>query len=212
MTASSPKRAFTLIELLVVIAIITVLMGLLFPVVGSVKDSMRKVQAKNDLMQLVNAVKAYNTEYGRYPIPTATAVDVSYVGTANAPVIDILRYNTAGSNAASVTSMNPRAIVFIEVPSVKDAATHKSGILTTTGVWYDPWGNSYNLAMDGNYDNLLNSSVSPNVALPSFYTDSNFSPISTGVIAWSYGKDGKQGTNGDNKFANGASDDVISWQ
>jgi len=46
-------RAFTLLELMVVIAIIVVLAGLLFPAVQSILDRAKKVQAKNDLAQIV---------------------------------------------------------------------------------------------------------------------------------------------------------------
>ena len=61
-------RAFTLIELLVVIAIIAILVGLLFPAFKAVQNQARKTQAKNDLTQIVNAVNAFYTDYGKYPI------------------------------------------------------------------------------------------------------------------------------------------------
>ena len=61
-------HAFTLIELLVVIAIIAILVGLLFPAFKAVQNQARQTQAKNDLTQIVNAVNAYYTEYGRYPL------------------------------------------------------------------------------------------------------------------------------------------------
>src|SRR5438874_11046155 len=74
----SPGRssAFTLIELLVVIAIIAVLIGLLFPAFRAVQDQAKKTQAKNDLTQIVNAVNAFYTDYGKYPI--AGAADVTF--------------------------------------------------------------------------------------------------------------------------------------
>src|SRR5437868_1556168 len=61
-------RAFTLIELLVVITIIVILMGLLFPVFRGVQDQARKTQAKNDTAQIVTAVTAFYTDYGKYPL------------------------------------------------------------------------------------------------------------------------------------------------
>src|SRR6266480_1240348 len=69
----SPGRssAFTLIELLVVIAIIAILIGLLFPAFRAVQDQAKRTQAKNDLTQIVNAVNAYYTDYGKYPLVTA---------------------------------------------------------------------------------------------------------------------------------------------
>lgn len=215
MNPSSPKRGFTLIELLVVIAIITILMGLLFPVVNSVKEQARKVQAKNDLTQIVNAVKAYYTEYGKYPndVPAITGSNdiPAYVGSANSALIDVLRNNTASTATAAaggnlVSTLNPRQIVFLEAPTVKDENSPKSGVTTTKapiGVWYDPWGTAYNFAIDSNYDNQI-------LKATHLYTDPSFAIINTGAIGWSYGKDKKQGTNGGNAYAN--SDDVISWQ
>src|SRR5438105_1714763 len=68
-------QAFTLIELLVVIVIIAVLMGVAFPVFQSVQNQAKKTQAKNDLTQIVTAVNAFYTEYGKYPLPSSAASD-----------------------------------------------------------------------------------------------------------------------------------------
>ena len=67
-TTTAHARAFTLIELLVVIAIIAILVGLLFPAFKAVQNQARQTQAKNDLTQIVNAVNAFYTEYGKYPL------------------------------------------------------------------------------------------------------------------------------------------------
>src|SRR5213594_3515356 len=69
---SHQARAFTLIELLVVIAIIAILIGLLFPAFRAVQDQAKRTQAKSDLTQIVNAVNAFYTDYGRYPIAGTT--------------------------------------------------------------------------------------------------------------------------------------------
>ena len=58
---------FTLIELLVVITVIAILMALLFPAFKGVQDQAKRTQAKNDLTQIVTAVNAFYTEYGKYP-------------------------------------------------------------------------------------------------------------------------------------------------
>src|SRR5256714_13092176 len=88
----SPGRssAFTLIELLVVIAIIAILIGLLFPAFRAVQDQAKRTQAKNDLTQIVNAVNAYYTDYGKYPL---VAADTTYGpgGTANNLLFNELR-------------------------------------------------------------------------------------------------------------------------
>ena len=224
MTQSSPKNpklAFTLIELLVVIAIIVVLMGLLFPVVSAVREQGRKVQAKNDITQILNAVKAYYTEYGKYPVDPSTiagTTDMSFGqhptngGGNNCVVIDVLRNNispTLSASGTTVAALNPRQIVFLEAPSVKDESAPKAGVSTTSsagvvGIWYDPWGTQYNLALDVNYDNQIDKLVHG-------YNDTNFSTINTGILLWSYGKDKVQGGKSSaNVYA--GSDDVISWQ
>src|SRR5260370_39482910 len=80
---SNPRfcTAFTLVELLVVIAIIAVLLGLVFPVFQEVLNRAKKVQAKNDLTQIVTAVNAFYMEYGKYPLPATASGDGYATGT-----------------------------------------------------------------------------------------------------------------------------------
>src|SRR5437762_5238561 len=74
MQRHSNERAFTLIELLVVIAIITILAGLLFAGLRGAQEQARRTQAKNDLTQIVSAVNAFYTEYGKYPLVAADTI------------------------------------------------------------------------------------------------------------------------------------------
>jgi len=198
------KHAFTLIELLVVIAIIAILIGLLFPAFKAVQNQARQTQAKNDLTQIVNAVNAFYTEYGKYPLVTA---DTTYGpgGTANNMLFNVLR--------AMDSTNNPRQIVFISPPYVKDRTNPRSGIATqaTTingiavaiGDLVDPWGTPYNVKIDGNYDNQLANPYTAD-------TGAGPATLNIGVIAWSLGKDQAGGSG--NKSAGNADDDVISWQ
>src|SRR5436190_23391420 len=87
-------RAFTLIELLVVIVIIAVLMGVAFPVFSSIQNQAKKTQAKNDVTQIVTAVSAFYTEYGKYPVPASATSDGYSVGdgsTSSKAMFDALR-------------------------------------------------------------------------------------------------------------------------
>ena len=119
-------RAFTLIELLVVIAIIAILVGLLFPAFKAVQNQARQTQAKNDLTQIVNAVNAFYTDYGKYPL--GITADTTYgpggTPTTNETLFTELRGCTAaaGSCPAAATT-NARQIVFISPPDVKNAAS-----------------------------------------------------------------------------------------
>jgi prepilin-type N-terminal cleavage/methylation domain-containing protein len=202
------KRAFTLIELLVVIAIIGILVGLLFPAFKAVQDQAKRTQAKNDLTQIVNAVNAFYTEYGKYPI--STIVDTTFgpggSPTNNENLFRELRACTgATGSCASAAVLNTRKIVFISPPDVKDSANPRSGIGTTisTGQYFDPWGTNYVVRIDGDYNNQV---TNPYGATGGAGSD----PLAQGVIAWSLGKDQTLGSPTPPSFTN--SDDVISWQ
>jgi type II secretory pathway pseudopilin PulG len=202
-----PTSAFTLIELLVVIAIIIILAGLLFPAFRGVQNQARQTQAKNDLTQIVAAVNAYYTEYGKYPLVAADNTIYGPAANPNADLFYTLRAVALGANASNV--QNPRVIVFINPPDVKDPNNPRSGIGTAAaniGQYFDPWGKPYNIEIDGGYDNTVanpytaNAGVTPNLQI--------------GVIAWSLGKDGNGATaaaSGD-KNTGVFDDDVISWQ
>jgi prepilin-type N-terminal cleavage/methylation domain-containing protein len=210
-----PQRqslGFTLIELLVVMGIIGILVGLLFPAFKAVQNQARSTQAKNDLTQIVNAVNAFYTDYGKYPLVTADTI-YGPSGTPNFNLFNVLR----GVDATN----NPRQIVFINPPYVKTPANPRLGIATVAttingisvavGDYVDPWGTPYNVAIDGDYNN---QTANP-------YTDGSAGGIATttpayalsiGVIAWSFGADQAIGTKtpANPSFTN--SDDVISWQ
>ena len=205
------KRAFTLIELLVVIAIIAILIGLLFPAFKAVQNQARQTQAKNDLTQIVNAVNAFYTEYGKYPI--SGTIDVTFGSggspTTNETLFNELRGcpNPATGSCQAPATLNTRLIVFISPPDVKNSASPRSGIGTTAGAggkgqYFDPWGTNYVIRIDGDYNNQVVNPYSANAgATPN---------LQIGVIAWSLGQDGAGGS-GDKNVAP-AADDVISWQ
>jgi prepilin-type N-terminal cleavage/methylation domain-containing protein len=205
--------AFTLIELLVVIAIIAILIGLFVPSLFTIYERARKTQAKNDLTQIVNAVNAFYTDYGKYPLPVGTTTDTTYGpgGTiTNDVLFNELRACTATQPSCSAAaSFNTRQIVFIS-PRVLGTIPARSGI-GSNGWYYDSWGTAYAVEIDGNYDNgVANPYGAQNVG------GAGSNPVPLGVIGWSLGKDRALGINGDNVYKNpttGAqSDDVISWQ
>ena len=192
------KYGFTLIELLVVIAIIIILAGLLFPAYQAVQSQARRTQAKNDLSQIVTAVNAFYTEYGKYPVAAAaTDTCFNWVDGAcasqqrfpfNSTLLNELRACTATDTSCSLpATVNTRQIVYISPPIVKDPNNPKSGIGTiaanaSQGKFFDPWGSPYNVVIDSNYNNSV-----PNIYLAS--GGAGVDPILQGVVAWSNGTD-----------------------
>ncbi len=241
--ASSHRRrtAFTLIELLVVLAIISILAGLLFPVIGGVQDRARKTQALSDANQIITAVKAYYAEYGKYPVADgAQGTDIllsdatGYSTNRNSLVFNVLRAlpGTAASGGAQwdFDNLNPKKVVYFEGKIVKDPANPKNGFppmtsgLPSNQSYYDPWGQEYALFIDTNYDGKID--LNPSSSGAPFYndaafqdpTDGNKAKIRVGVGVASLGKDrarGKANSRTDYGGGNGTfkpSDDVITWQ
>lgn len=212
---SSGNAGFTLIELIVVILIIATLAALLMTGISSAFDHAKNAQAKNDASQIVTAVNAYYTEYGKYPMVDAKqGTDYMYAKSGNSgneDVFNALRAIAVGANAANV--LNPRQIVFY---SGKDSTAPRSAFATTAitgangvalgvGAFVDPWGSGYMVSVDGGYDGATTD------ALP--YTDLTYATgntVRTGCFAVSFGKDHLQGTSGNKKYS--GSDDVLSWQ
>jgi prepilin-type N-terminal cleavage/methylation domain-containing protein len=187
------ETAFTLLELLVVIAIIAILLGLVFPVFQGVLERAKKTQTKNDLTQIVTAVNAFYTEYGRYPTvaTTDTAAIYGAGSSSSKAVFDELRGKS--------TTLNTRQIVFIS-PGEDTVQTSPKGKIGSDGQFHDPWTSAYAIRIDADYDSQVGNPYGSNGA--------GADPIRQGVITWSVGKDGTLGNSG--KYT--SSDDVISWQ
>src|SRR5439155_19656394 len=155
-----------------------ILAGLIFPVFEGVLERAKKLQAKNDLTQIVTAVNAFYTEYGRYPTSATTDATATYGPggsiTENGGLFNELR-------ATGLFTLNTRQIVFISPPDAKDQNNSRSGIKTSTGGYYDPWATEYAVAMDADYNNQIANPYTSNAgATPN---------LQSGVIARLPGKD-----------------------
>ena len=166
------------------IVIMVIAVPLIFTGQKGAMIAVQKVQAKNDMGAIVNAVQFYYTEYGCYPaVNGSTNADVTYGLTeakGNEQIINVLRCPSAwrATDAASTKPQNPRQIQFLTANDAKNQSSPRSGILTTTGAWYDPWGHQYIIRIDSGYTGGV--------------TAPDGQQVSCGVIVWSLGPDGKK--------------------
>ncbi len=200
-TYSPSPRGFTLLELLTVIAVITILMALLFPALRTGQVTAKKTKARHEIMQIVNAIRSYQTEYGKLPVKTTAASDAddffAGINDQSKELFDVLTSEPGGQ------ALNPRGIVFLDAPPAKTPP--RDGI-AANGRFYDPFGNEYRVRFDNSYNNRLENPYSANAG-PAV--------LKSSVIVWSLGPDGEgaqNATGGGDKATGVCQDDLISWQ
>lgn len=182
-TMSSARRfraGFTLVELLTVIAIIAILAAMLLPVLAAAKVRAQKTQAGLQERDIVTAVTAYNSDYGRFPVsPGAQAAannsansDYTYgaifqspagawpstipanYSTNNSDVIAILMdYTNYPFNGSPTVNTNyQKNPRQIAYLNAKLVSDTVSPGVGTDLIYRDPWGSPYVISMDLNYD------------------------------------------------------------
>jgi prepilin-type N-terminal cleavage/methylation domain-containing protein len=174
------RGAFTLIELLVVIAIIAILAAMILAALAGAHKSALKMKARTQIADLVNAINAYDTDNGRFPVTTNEQVWAG--NTANSPNGDytvgmmVPNPGVSSDNNSNVVAIlmdlqtfpngnqtvdfnhvkNPKQVKYLNAPLSGYnplAPGAPIGGVDNTGVYRDPWGNPYIISMDLNYDN-----------------------------------------------------------
>lgn len=167
----SSARAFTILELLIVIGIIGILASIAFPVLSTVRKAAVKMSAKNDATQFVNAINSYRMEYGRFPLEEVTGDDPEPIKTETEFMGILLADEDTGEGEAS---LNPRGIKYFDGKLQQRPGGHG---LDLEGNYFDPWGNPYEIILDGNYDNkitILEKEMRMSVAVRSMGPDKVF--------------------------------------
>ena len=118
------------------IGFIGVVAALLLPAVSSARNAAQKATAKNNVIQIALALTAFHIEYGKFP--------------SDSEASQLVDGDLLAALTGSQSSENPRGIIFLEV---RPAKTGRSGI--RNGAFVDPWGGSYKVILDANYDNQI---------------------------------------------------------
>jgi type II secretory pathway pseudopilin PulG len=180
--------------MLAVVAIISVLAGLIIPVLGYAKTQAKKARAREEMNNIRIAMRSFYQEYGYWPHGSTSWTDLSTMLNGN---VNPYTGAAAAANAWSTTN-NIRAIRFLEF---------KRESLDSSANFVDPWGNAYRVLIDNGgvafgdagWTDAVSGRESGTVANPAGGT------IQSQVAIYSTGEDET-----DNNGAN-TSDDVKTW-
>lgn len=192
-------HGFTLVELLVVIAIIAVLAGAGFAAGNAAIQKAKKTTAMATCIALESAVNNFYTEYGSMPTSQSGDSVLIDTKTGSDPTLRAL----LGIEGTGANVLNPRAIKFLSVKEGKKIGTGGiNGIIfSSTGTSivgiFDPWGGSYKMVIDGDYNEQVKPAPKGGGAAVTLN--------GRRAAAWSDGADGKDAKPGK------PADDVVTW-
>lgn len=115
------RRAFTLLELMVVMLLIAMLMALLLPAFGKMREKALIRRAEMEARALANAIRAYHHEYGVWPGPPTGAAPLMTTSTNPAFM------RALAASDVNPPGVNPLKINFIEIPAFTNSDPFRQG-------------------------------------------------------------------------------------
>jgi type II secretory pathway pseudopilin PulG len=227
--------------LLVVIAIIAILAGILLPALSRVKEKAKITQARTEMKNLEIAIKAYETEYHRFPASKFAEDASSAAGSTGdftygtkgfsppLPTIGVTAYSVNNSELMQIIMdfdrgagspneghrRNPRRHSFFTAKMVSSGP----GLSTVDDVLRDPWGNPYIVTIDVNgddkcLDSFYMTMLNNNANYQSQLTKAGLSTTNSltgSVMIWSLGPDGQAAPN-TGAMEGVNKDNILGWQ
>lgn len=193
------RKGFTLVELLVVIAIIAVLAAMGFAGAQAAINKARKTKARKICVSMDQAVLSFYDENGHLPAMSEETRDKTLTteDDENQLLTILLGYESEDNEDKE----NRRGIRYFEAAEAKGGRQRpKDGIRYGEGDsvegLFDPWGETYQVLLDGDYDETLDDP---------FSESSSQGKILRGrrVATFTFGRNGEDD--------GGSRDDVKSW-
>ena len=177
------RNPFTLVEILVVIAVIAILMGLLFPALGMVREKAYMRQSLSDVKAIHLAIKSFKNDYQYLPDRT-TGSDTVYYGSKDKAsatrtkekcndvyksdaelksdykvLFSVLCYQKPGGSIPSdsgsdAIDKDPRELNPKKVKFLTPSSKYSKPAATQNG-YRDPWGRPYLVFLDTDYDGKI---------------------------------------------------------
>jgi hypothetical protein len=167
---------FAIMKWLVLVMFVAILWTLFFPGMNGPSNSL-EAQARTDVNAIVNAVTAYRNEYGKLPLSddaqsTHDGGELSSFGGlfgGNAAALLPLLGGTGTTGGPPVSSLNPRNITFLQLPTRKGAIDSQYNIL-------DPWGTPYLILFDSAYSNSIAYPCGTHGVIPGIVVVASYGP------------------------------------
>lgn len=174
------RNSFTLVEMLVVIGVIAILMGILFPTLGVIREKANVKQSQTEVKAIQIAIQSFKNEYHYLP-DTTTANDVAYFGSLGKAtpaasdkdrtcanifeeekalpddyinLFNTLCYSNSDPTKSYVPSDDSKALNPRKIKFLSPSKKFVHSETTQRG-YRDPWGRPYIIYLDTNYDGKI---------------------------------------------------------